>query len=92
MTKLRDDVRELLYRALAEPVGLLLHSEDPNRARTLIYQTRAAIQDPDLARLQVRLVTLGDGNIAIVKGHHFPSPEHQPLMAPTNLVPDEIDL
>lgn len=95
MTKLREDLRELLYRALAEPVGLLLHSADPSRARTMIYQTRAAIGDPELARLQVRLVAdMPDGNIALVKGHHFPSPEYQPISAPSqlNLVSDDLDL
>lgn len=93
MTKQRDDIELLLYQALAEPVGVLLQTEDPTRARQLIYQTRAALKDPELARLQIRVVELQGGNIVIVKGHHFPTPEHQPLaLAPTQLNLKDVDL
>lgn len=77
----RQDLRDMLYQALAEPVGLLLSSPDPAKARQLLYANRTAIGDPELGRLQFRLVDLGEGpQIAIVKGASLPAAEpYQPL-------------
>lgn len=45
---------EFWYLALAEPIGLLLEVNDPQRAKQALYQARARVQDPALAELQVR--------------------------------------
>lgn len=82
----------LLYQALGEPVGLLLHSGDPARARQMLYQARVKAKDPDLARLQIRLCEVpprGEklgGNVAIVKGEAMPQVEsYAPTEVPTGL-------
>ena len=65
-----DDLalREILYLALAEPIGLLLRSNDPARARAQLYAERKRSGDPDLAGLQIRSSPLEDGELVIVRG------------------------
>lgn len=53
---------DILYRAAAEPIGLLLSVEgDIGAARQLLYRTRAARQDIALSDLQFRLIPGLDG-------------------------------
>lgn len=87
-------VQELLYRALAAPIGLLLRVSDPTRARQFLYQTRTAIGDPDLGRLQFRVVDLGEGPmVAVVKSAQLPGPSaHQSLALPGASSPNLGDL
>lgn len=84
MTQAQDRqlaLQTILYQALAEPVGLLLHSGDPARARQMLYQARAKLNDPDLAHMQIRLCEVAPraeaegGNLAIVKGEKLPQAE-----------------
>ena len=62
-----QDLRPLLYQALASPIGLLLATGDFVRARQKLYQARAAAQDPDLAVLQFRSSPVAGGDLIIVK-------------------------
>lgn len=52
-------LRDMLYRALAEPIGQVLATSEPKRLRQRFYQVRAASKDPELARLQIRLAPAG---------------------------------
>ena len=61
-----SSIKEILYLALAEPVGLLLQVGDFHRDRAKLYSTRAQIGDPSLSGLQFRAVNFEDGNLAIV--------------------------
>lgn len=62
-----EELKLLLARASAEPIGLICRSDDPARARQKMYLARKASYDPDLANLQIRLVQIGEGNIVICK-------------------------
>lgn len=90
----REDIAAMLYSALEEPIGLLLATSDTARARQVLYQTRVALGDPELARLQFRLVDLGDGpQIAIVKGERLPSaPEYKSMAQAQSPDLGELDL
>lgn len=72
MTQLEFQV--ILYRALGEPVGLLLWAQDPKAARQRLYAARVKANDPALGVLQIRAapeaLSSGDqgGNLVIVKG------------------------
>lgn len=60
---------QLLYQALAEPIGLGLWASDPQRAVQRLYQARAKLADPQLAVLQFRQVAWedeGEGEINLV--------------------------
>jgi hypothetical protein len=46
---------ELLYRALAAPIGIAVLCSDATRARNSLYVARAKLADPLLDRLQVRV-------------------------------------
>ncbi len=52
---------ELLYRALAAPIGIAVVSNDAERARQALYVTRQRLGDPQLARLSFRLNPLMPG-------------------------------
>ncbi len=86
------DIQAMLYEALAQPVGLLLTSDDPTRAREAIYRARAKLADEELGRLQVRLVDLPDGQIAIVKGALMPKGQEPPVLVARNLTAADLDL
>lgn len=63
-----QDLRLILYAALAEPIGLLVQVSDFDRARQGFYRARAEARDPDLAQLQFRASPgLEGGNLVIVK-------------------------
>lgn len=63
-----DEFREILYRALAEPIGLLLSCQgDRASCRQRLYRVRAELQDSDLDCLQIRVSPFGEGDLVIVK-------------------------
>ena len=43
-----------LYQALETKWGIVLTTDNPNVLRARLYRARANLQDPDLARLQIR--------------------------------------
>ena len=58
-------LKTVLYKALAEPIGLELTSTDPGRARQSLYSARRELGDPSLANLQFRIT--GPGTLVICK-------------------------
>lgn len=63
-----DNATDLLYLALAEPIGLLLSTNDPERARQRLYTARRATGDPALAVLQFKMSPWpGQGQLVICK-------------------------
>lgn len=55
----------LLYRALGEPIGLLLQSDDPVRARQKLYQAKYSAKDTALAGLAIKMSTIEGGQLMI---------------------------
>lgn len=62
-----SDATNLLYAALAEPIGLLLATNDPERARAKLYAARKAALDAELDVLQIRMSPFAEGELVIVK-------------------------
>lgn len=74
-----ESVAELLYQAMAEPIGLLVQTSDPERLRQRLYQARAA-GGTEFSCLQFRISPFPDGNIVICKGAEPATPKApQPL-------------
>lgn len=69
MSDARSRYLELLYRAIGEPIGLLLRTNEPAKLRERLYAARYSANDPDLAQLQFRLCELGGGNLLICKSY-----------------------
>lgn len=86
-----------LYEALGERIGVLLREsveDNVGKLRERIYVVRAKLADPELARLQIRLLDLPEGpRIAIVKSAQMPLVPDQPA-GPKSSGPNlkEIDL
>lgn len=59
----------LLLEAYAEPIGLLLTTNDAERARQKLYIARRESQQqhPELDQLQIRISPFADGELVIVK-------------------------
>ena len=49
------NVTELLYRALAAPIGIAVRCDDASRARDFIKCTMRVLADDQLSRLQLRM-------------------------------------
>lgn len=49
-----EQERELLYRAMASPLGLVIAVSDFSLAQQRLYKARRDLSDPDLAKLQFR--------------------------------------
>lgn len=62
----RQDLKELLYVALAEPIGLLLATPDPARLKAQLYQSKKG--DPELERIQIRTSPWPEGQLVLCKG------------------------
>jgi len=62
------EAREILYLALAEPIGLLVGTNDVAAARARFYAARRLAQDPALAVLQVRASPVAGGELVMIKG------------------------
>jgi len=63
-----DRLALILYQAAAEPIGLLLSTNDAARARQRLYQARARCADPALANLQFRFSPWAENQLLITKG------------------------
>lgn len=63
----------LLSDAAAEPIGLLLVTEDPEALRDALYRVRA--KEPAFSHLQFRMSPFPEGDLAITKGTKEPSNE-----------------
>ena len=60
-------LREQLYAALAQPIGVVLQCSDPDLARARLYAERTRAADPALAGLQIRRWRDSEGgNLVIV--------------------------
>jgi hypothetical protein len=57
----------LLLQAQAEPIGLLLSTNNPAAARQLFYRARVALGIPDLQNLQIRLSHFEGGELVICR-------------------------
>lgn len=75
--------KALLYQALGSPMGLVLRSNDPERARQTLYSARREAQDPELDVLQIRMKATPDGDLVLVK---------REFAVPKELGPQELDL
>lgn len=63
-----QDLRTLLYQALAQPIGLLLRTSDMPRARQKLYAARRDSGDSALNCLQFRASPgLSGGDLIIIK-------------------------
>lgn len=49
-----DSPSALWYEAYANPPGVKVRVTDTNRAKTILYTTRAKLRDPDIAHLEIR--------------------------------------
>jgi hypothetical protein len=75
----------LLYKALAEPIGLLLQTSDFVRARALLYRARQEAGDPSLACLQFRASPgLEGGDLIIVSEKVRPQGALPPWSSPSS--------
>lgn len=88
----RAQAKLLLYRALGEPIGLLLQVSDVGRARQMLYQVRTETGDQDLAGLQLRVSTIPGGNLLIVKETIQVAGSPEPEGEPDAKVPDLSEL
>jgi len=61
-------LQQILYSALAEPIGLVLRTSDVHRARQRLYEARQKAGDPVLSRLQFRFAPWGKAELLITKG------------------------
>lgn len=53
------------YAALRAPIGVLLRTSDPAKARHLLYAARRAALDPGLDNLQILFSPLPEGDLVI---------------------------
>ncbi len=58
---------DILYLALAEPIGLILQcgQGERERARQALYQARTKACDAALAGLQIRISPFGEGDLVV---------------------------
>lgn len=62
------EYQTILYQALAQPHGLVLRTNDPQRLRQRFYSARAQAQDPQLDGIQILLGRLDDPQlVALIK-------------------------
>lgn len=62
------EAQEILYQALASPLGLVLQVSNFTTANQALYRARAAVGDPALAVLQFRRNPDNPNELWIVKG------------------------
>ncbi len=63
----RKRLAEILYRALSQPIGLLLMARPPDLAVARLASVRKEIADPALDVLQFRRSPFEDGDLIIIK-------------------------
>lgn len=62
-----DEIHDILHRAMASPIGIIVDTNDVVRARARMYKVRAESM-AEFAKLQFRIWPEGSGQIAIVRG------------------------
>lgn len=82
--KQHDQLLAILEAAANEPIGIVIFTNDTNRARAALYRTRMAENNPRYADLQFRIWPYEDGDLVICHDQRLPR------SAPTNL--GDIDL
>lgn len=68
----REALLTILQTALSEPIGLILKTSDPVRARAALYRARSEANDPNLSALQIRTSPLPDEGDLIICHHQAP--------------------
>ena len=68
-----DQLIAILHAALAEPIGLVLATDDPTRARAALYRARMTENNPDLADLQIRMWPYEEGDLIICHSSKAPA-------------------
>jgi hypothetical protein len=68
MNPAKAKVRDILYAAMAEPIGLLVMTNEPTRLKALFYSVRRECQDQELDILQLRTSPFPEGQFVICKG------------------------
>lgn len=63
---------ELLYRALASPIGIVIAVSDFALAQQRLYKARRESGDPDLDKLQLNRSPFNTDELWIVKGGTVP--------------------
>lgn len=65
----KDEFLMLLLEASAEPIGLLVTTNDAERARQKFYAARrdASAMHPELDQIQIRISPFPDGQLVLVK-------------------------
>lgn len=61
------EATEIMYQALAEPIGLLVQTNDLNGARARFYAARKLAGDPALSVLQFRASPVPGGELVIIR-------------------------
>jgi len=56
---------DILYLALAEPIGLVVRTSDRDRARQQLYQARTKAGDDALKDLQFRVSPFSEGDLVV---------------------------
>jgi len=64
----KERLLQLWLDALEQPIGVLLRTNDPNRAKQLLYRVRAEAKLDALANLQLRTSPFPDGDLIICHG------------------------
>jgi hypothetical protein len=76
MTLSREALVVILQTARDEPIGLLLQTSDPAKARAALYKARADSGDTSLSILQIRMSPFADGDLVIC--HPSQAPARRP--------------
>lgn len=66
-TEENQALRTLLYQALAEPIGLLIATPEPEKLRKRLWMMKQLAEDPELDRVQIANSPVEGGQIVIVK-------------------------
>lgn len=75
-----EHLQLILQAALAEPIGLVLRTNDRERARQRLYAARVKLADPAFATLQIRISPFTDGDLVICKETVRPNAESKELV------------
>lgn len=66
------DLVPLIEMALNEPLGLIVKTNDPARAKQQLYIAKNACGHPDIHRLQIRTSPWPEGQLILIKGSAKP--------------------
>ena len=62
----KDDFLMLLLEAVQEPIGILVATNDFERARQKFYSVRREAKMPELDQLQIRMSPFSGGELIII--------------------------